>query len=229
MSANRSSTSLVMPVSPDLPLVEPTQDWLRAQFGRAADPWRCAVPVFERELFDLSPKEMTAAAVLVPLIKRPTGLTILLTQRTAHLRDHAGQISFPGGRCEPEDASVEAAALREAWEEVGLRADQTEILGRLPVYPTVTGFVITPVVALVQPPLNLKLDDFEVAEVFEVPFAFLMDARNHQQHQLEYQGIKREYYAMPWKSHFIWGATAGMLVSLQRFLYGEEGVKSVAD
>lgn len=223
MSTNRPFSSLVIPA------VEPTQNWLRRQFERIPDPLQCATPVFERELLNLPAQEMTAAAVLVPLIMRPTGLTILLTQRTAHLRDHAGQISFPGGRCEPEDASIEAAAMREAWEEVGLRAEQTEILGRLPVYPTVTGFVITPVVALVQPPLNLKLDDFEVAEVFEVPFVFLMDGRNHQKHQLEYQGIKREYYAMPWKSHFIWGATAGMLVSLQRFLYGETGIKPLSD
>jgi 8-oxo-dGTP pyrophosphatase MutT (NUDIX family) len=159
------------------------------------------------------------AAVLVPIVLRPTGPTVLLTQRTAHLRDHAGQISFPGGRSEAFDPSPEATALREADEEVGLSPRQVEILGRLPAYHTVTGFCITPVVGLVTPPLNLKLDDFEVAEVFEPPLAFLMDAQNHQRHQIEFQGAMREYWAIPWQDRYIWGATAGMLVSLHDFLF----------
>ncbi|MDP2133115.1 MAG: CoA pyrophosphatase [Sulfuritalea sp.] len=164
-------------------------------------------------------KEPIAAAVLVPVIVRETGLTMLLTQRTAHLRDHAGQVSFPGGRCEQSDASAEATALREAEEEVGIAASQVEILGRLPEYRTGTGFVITPVVGLVTPPLNLKLDDFEVAEVFEPPLDFLLDSANHQRQSIEVRGVRHEYWAMPWQGYFIWGATAGMLVTLHRFLY----------
>lgn len=159
------------------------------------------------------------AAVLVPVILRKTGATLLLTQRTAHLRDHAGQISFPGGRCEVSDASPEATALREAEEEVGLTAEQIEILGRLPEYHTVTGFLITPVVALVTPPLNLKLDDFEVADVFEPPLEFLLDQKNHQRQQGKFQGETREYWAIPWQGRYIWGATAGILISLHHFLF----------
>ncbi|MBK9350449.1 MAG: CoA pyrophosphatase [Sulfuritalea sp.] len=168
-------------------------------------------------------KEMIPAAVLVPVVMRETGPTMLLTQRTAHLRDHGGQVSFPGGRCELGDASPEATALREAEEEVGLVASQVEILGRLPEYRTGTGFVITPVVGLVTPPLNLKLDDFEVAEVFEPPLEFLLDTANHQRQSLEVRGTRHEYWAMPWQGYFIWGATAGMLVTLQRFLLVEAG------
>ncbi|MDP1984861.1 MAG: CoA pyrophosphatase [Sulfuritalea sp.] len=164
-------------------------------------------------------KDLIPAAVLVPVIVRETGLTMLLTQRTAHLRDHAGQVSFPGGRCEESDASAEATALREAEEEVGLTASQVDILGRLPENRTGTGFVITPVVGLVTPPLNLKLDDFEVAEVFEPPLQFLLDSANHQRQSIEVRGVRHEYWAMPWQGYFIWGATAGMLVTLHRHLY----------
>ncbi|MDO8787815.1 MAG: CoA pyrophosphatase [Sulfuritalea sp.] len=162
--------------------------------------------------------ELVAAAVLVPVIVRETGATMLLTQRTVHLRDHAGQVSFPGGRSEASDSSPEATALREAEEEVGIAPSQVEILGRLPEYRTGTGFVITPVVGLVTPPLNLKLDDFEVAEVFEPPLEFLLDSANHQRHSIEVRGVMHEYWAMPWHGYYIWGATAGMLVTLHRFL-----------
>lgn len=164
-------------------------------------------------------RELTRAAVLLPLVLRDSGLTVLLTQRTAHLRDHAGQISFPGGRCEDSDTSVVHTALREAQEEVGLDPDQVEVLGLLPEYCTGTGFSIMPVVALVRPPLNLKLDDFEVAEAFEAPLSFLLDPGNRQRHSNEHQGRQREYYAMPWEGYYIWGATAGMLVSLHHFLF----------
>ncbi|BAO28920.1 NUDIX hydrolase [Sulfuritalea hydrogenivorans sk43H] len=172
-------------------------------------------------------KDPIAAAVLVPVVVRDTGLTMLLTQRTAHLRDHAGQVSFPGGRCEEHDASPEATALREAEEEVGIASSQVEILGRLPEYRTGTGFVITPVVGLVTPPLNLKLDDFEVAEVFEPPLEFLLDSANHQRQSIEVRGVKHEYWAMPWQGYFIWGATAGMLVTLHRLLHSEAGGRVV--
>lgn len=178
-------------------------------------------PVTETSLRDGN-RQLTPAAVLVPVVMRPTGPTVLLTQRTAHLRDHAGQVSFPGGRCEESDASPEHTALREAEEEVGIVPTQVEILGRLPEYRTGTGFVITPVVGLVTPPLNLKLDDFEVAEVFEPPLAFLLDQGNHQRQTMEIRGERHEFWAMPWQGYFIWGATAGMLVTLQRFL--EPGV-----
>ena len=159
--------------------------------------------------------------MLIPVIVRESGPTMLLTQRTAHLRDHAGQVSFPGGRSEAGDASPEATALREAEEEVGIAACQVEILGRPRESRTGTGSVITRVVGLVTPPLNLKLDDFEVAEVFEPPLEFLLDSANHQRQSIEVRGIRREYWAMPWQGYFIWGATAGMLVTLQRFLYAE--------
>ena len=182
-----------------------------------------ASPVTETTLRD-SERELTPAAVLVPVVIRPTGPTILLTQRTAHLRDHAGQVSFPGGRCEESDASAEATALREAEEEVGIAPAQVEILGRLPEYRTGTGFVVTPVVGLVTPPLNLKLDDFEVAEVFEPPLEFLLDKTNHQRQTMEIRGERHEFWAMPWKGYFIWGATAGMLVTLHRFMF--EGVEA---
>lgn len=188
-------------------------DWLRERFAAGGATGEIAEP--GRPETALIP-----AAVLVPIVMRPSGLTMLLTQRTAHLRDHAGQVSFPGGRCEPGDATPVATALREAHEEVGLEPAQVEILGRLPDYLTSTGFHVTPVVGLVTPPLNLRLDDFEVAEVFEPPLAFLLDAVNHQRHQVEYQGALREYWAMPWNGYYIWGATAGMLVSLHDFLTG---------
>jgi 8-oxo-dGTP pyrophosphatase MutT (NUDIX family) len=178
-----------------------------------------ASPVHESRLAEGT--DLIAAAVLVPVIVRDSGLTMLLTQRTAHLRDHGGQVSFPGGRSEPSDASPEATALREAEEEVGIAASQVEILGRLPEYRTGTGFAVTPVVGLVTPPLNLKLDDFEVAEVFEPPLAFLLDSANHQRQSIEVRGVRHEYWAMPWQGYFIWGATAGMLVTLHRFLYSE--------
>ncbi len=168
---------------------------------------------------DLIKGELIPAAVLIPVVMRETGLTVLLTQRTAHLRDHAGQVSFPGGRCEPDDSSVEATALREAEEEVGLIPSQVEIIGRLPVFRTITSFSVVPVVGLVRPPLNLKLDDFEVADVFEPPLEFLMDSRNHVRHEVDVRGTTRAYWSMPWGGYHIWGATAGMLISFRDFLF----------
>ncbi|MGB4467132.1 MAG: CoA pyrophosphatase [Azovibrio sp.] len=165
-------------------------------------------------------ENLTPAAVLVPLVHRPEGYQMLLTRRTDHLRDHPGQISFPGGRMELDDASPVHAALREAEEEIGLAAHLPRVLGYLPPYRTGTGFKVFPVVALLEPPFDLSLDDFEVAEVFEVPLDFLLDPGNHRQEKLYYRGALREYTAMPYGDHFIWGATAGMILSLYRRLHG---------
>lgn len=158
--------------------------------------------------------ELTPAAVLFPIVQRGSGETVLLTQRTAHLRDHGGQISFPGGRVEAGDPSPVHTALRETEEEIGLTRDHVEILGFLPEYHTGTGFRVTPVVALLTPPFELAPDPFEVAEVFEVPLAFLLDPANHKRHSLHYRGALRHFFAMPYGDYFIWGATAGMIRSL---------------
>lgn len=157
---------------------------------------------------------LTPAAVLFPIVQREGTQTVLLTQRTAHLRDHAGQISFPGGRVEAEDLSPIHTALRETEEEIGLSRERIQVLGFLPEYRTGTGFRVTPVVALVLPPFDIQPDPFEVAEVFEVPLAFLLDPANHQQHSVHYRGALRQYFAMPYGDYFIWGATAGMIRSL---------------
>lgn len=168
---------------------------------------------------DLNPEmqpdgNLREAAVLVPLVDRPEGMTMLLTRRTDHLDDHPGQISFPGGRVEPFDASVEAAALREAEEEVGLDPSLVRIVGRLDQYITRTSFSVVPVVGIVEPNYTTNPDTFEVAEVFEVPLAFLLDPANHQKHHREYRGMRREFYAMPYGDYYIWGATAGMIMNL---------------
>ncbi|QID18228.1 CoA pyrophosphatase [Nitrogeniibacter mangrovi] len=158
------------------------------------------------------------AAVLVPLVTRPGGLTVMLTQRTDHLHHHPGQISFPGGRVEAGDEGPVGTALRETEEEVGLHRRHVELLGQLPEYRTGTGFCVTPVVGLVHPPFDLSPDSFEVAEVFEVPLDFLVDPLNHRRETLFYRGRERTYYAMPWRHYHIWGATAGMLVALSGIL-----------
>ena len=164
----------------------------------------------------LLPAALTPAAVLVPLVLRDSGITLLLTQRTAHLHNHAGQISFPGGRVDAEDVDYVAAALREAEEEVGLLRTQVEVIASLPRYHTGTGFRIEPIVGLVTPPLNLKLDDFEVADVFEVPLPFLLDEAHWKRESREFNGVSREFWAIPWRDHYIWGATAAMIVSFKR-------------
>ncbi len=175
-----------------------------------------AVAGMERE-----ERTLTPAAVLVPLVERPDGYTVLLTQRTAHLEHHAGQISFPGGRAEAEDANPVETALREAEEEIGLhRRHVVEIAGFLDLYQTVTGFLITPAVGFVTPPFELRLDAFEVAETFEVPLDFILDPRHHQRRSMLYQGRQRQYYVIPYENRFIWGATAALLVNFARRLAG---------
>jgi 8-oxo-dGTP pyrophosphatase MutT (NUDIX family) len=160
----------------------------------------------------------TPAAVLVPVVNRPEGLTLLLTQRSADLPDHPGQISFPGGRVEPGDATLADAALRETAEEVGLAANCIEILGELATYETVTGYRVTPIVGWVEPPFTLAPDPVEVAEAFEVPLAFVLDPAN-QQRQFRMLGeLRRDFWAIPWRDRYIWGATAAMLLILDRTL-----------
>jgi 8-oxo-dGTP pyrophosphatase MutT (NUDIX family) len=150
------------------------------------------------------------AAVLIAVVDHPQP-TVLLTQRSAHLNDHAGQISFPGGKIDPTDATPLDAALREAWEEVGLTREFIDPIGYLDLYGTGFGFRILPTVARVRPGFKLRISEDEVDDAFEVPLAFLMDAANHQVHSKEYRGIMRSYYAMPFEERYIWGATAGML------------------
>ena len=161
---------------------------------------------------------VTAAAVLVPVVDHPSGLTVIFTKRTSHLKAHSGQVSFPGGRAEPEDPTPEFTALREAQEEIGLAMERVEVLARMPEYLTRTGFRVTPVVGLLTPPLDLTPDPNEVAEVFEVPLAFLLDPSNHRRETRELQGRTVGFYTMDYGGRTIWGATAGMIVNLYRYL-----------
>lgn len=178
----------------------------------------------ENDLHVISMKEgtrVTEAAVLVPLVNRTQGVQVLLTQRTVHLRDHGGQVSFPGGRVEPGDAHREATALRETAEEIGLPAERITLLGRLPDYEIPSGFRITPVVGWIEPPFTLAPDAFEVADIFEAPLAYFLDPANYQRREYRLRGRHRHYLAIPYEGRYIWGATAGMLYSLSRTLAGK--------
>jgi 8-oxo-dGTP pyrophosphatase MutT (NUDIX family) len=188
---------------------------LRRRFAAAAPP---SASIYGDEGPRPDPDALRPAAVLVPVVARQPELTVLFTQRAAHLKEHSGQVSFPGGRVHAEDASPEATALREAREEIGLDPARVEVLGRMPEYWTRTGFRITPVIAVVLPPLELLPDANEVEEIFEVPLAFLLDPANRQRQSRVWQGETRWFYAMPYERHFIWGATAGMLVNLANHL-----------
>lgn len=163
---------------------------------------------------------LRAAAVLVPVVEHASGPSVLLTRRADHLGNHAGQVAFPGGKIEIGEAPAEAA-LREADEEVGLKASFIEIAGYLDTYETGTGFRILPVVGFVRPGFTLTIHDGEVAEVFEVPLSFLMDPKNHERHKATWRGREREYYAMPYNGHYIWGATAGMLKNMYDRIFAE--------
>ena len=200
-----------------------TRDWLVQRFaGHPCAPATPGLPqdvLPERGDHSLNPGlepmlPLRPAAVLVPLIDREGGFTVLFTRRTAHLAHHAGQISFPGGHIEPDDGGPIETALRETEEEVGLHRRHVRILGRLDTYITRTGFVVTPVVGLVQPPFATAPDPYEVDEVFEVPLSFLLDPANHQRCSAEFEGVTRYFYAMPYNDYYIWGATAGMVVNL---------------
>lgn len=191
--------------------------WLQRRF---ANP-----PLWEPEITDehglrLQGLPLRPASVLIPLVAREGGMTLLLTQRTAHLHHHAGQVSFPGGRAEISDMSAVETALREIEEEVGIHRSHLEVLGTLPDYCTVTGYIVTPVVSILTPPFDLHPDPFEVAEVFEVPLSFLMDGAHHQRRIAEFLpgSGRRTFYAMPYERFFIWGATAGILRNLFHFL-----------
>jgi 8-oxo-dGTP pyrophosphatase MutT (NUDIX family) len=200
----------------------------RRGFGGTSDPLEAAA--FRRELQDdralnsglVSPPStaLRPAAVLVPLVDHADGISVLLTQRTAHLTAHAGQISFPGGRIEPHDPDPESAALRETEEEVGLPRDRVSVIGRLDTYLTGTGFEITPVVGIVMPPFPLAIDPFEVTEAFEVPLSYILDPHNHQRVERQSGAHRRVFYVLPYEGRNIWGATAGILVNLAEVLAG---------
>ncbi|MFC4788460.1 MULTISPECIES: CoA pyrophosphatase [Giesbergeria] len=202
---------------PPVPALAQTPEALRQRFAQPPLHWQPEVlyePAF-------SERSQAAAAVLVPIVLREQP-TVLLTERSMHLSSHSGQVAFPGGRVDPEDASVTAAALREAEEEIGLEPHWVEVIGTLPTYVTGSAYVVAPVVALVQPQCTLHANPHEVADIFEVPLAFLMNPANHRRHAFEWQGVRREWFSMPYqhgeKTHYIWGATAGMLRNFYRFL-----------
>jgi len=174
---------------------------------------RAGDAVTDPSLAALAPPVQRPAAVLIALVARAPA-TILLTRRTETLPAHKGQIAFPGGRVEVSDRDATETALREAEEEIGLHRTGVEIVGHLDVYRTTSGFDVVPVVGLVRPPLALAPNPGEVAEVFEVPLAFLMDPANHEEHEREWQGRPRRYLAMPYGAHYIWGVTAGILRNL---------------
>lgn len=207
----------------DLPTVPPerlTPDGLRARF-EARIAWEPEPREVRWSPEDGDPR---VAAVLVPIVMRDSGLTVLLTQRADHLNNHAGQISFPGGRKEPADPTAAATALREAQEEVSLAPERVEVLGVLPEYLVATGFRVTPVVGLVRPPFTVRPDALEVADIFEVPLDFLMNPAHHEVRVMRWEGGERRFFAMPYPHgqtgghYFIWGATAAMLRNLYRFL-----------
>lgn len=203
---------------PAVPLCVQTPEALRLRF--ASPPvWQPEV-VQEKSFSDRMPAH---AAVLIPIVLREQPM-VLLTERTAHLSNHSGQVAFPGGRSDPQDANPAATALREAWEEVGLEPCFVEVLGTLPTYTTGSSFIVSPVVALVNPHCVLQPNPHEVADLFEVPLAFLLSPANHQRHILDIGGVRREWFSMPYqadqsqKSYYIWGTTAGMLRNFYRFL-----------
>lgn len=193
-----------------------TADALRQRFANPP-PWAPELRS-EPRFTDRTPAQ---AAVLMPVVMRERP-SLILTQRTEHLSTHSGQVALPGGRVDPEDGGVIPAALREAREEIGLDPALVEVIGILPEYVTGTAFHVTPVVALVEPVFELRPNPFEVADVFEVPLDYLMDPAHHRLHAMQMNGQERRWYSMPYNDgpveRFIWGATAGMLRNLYRFL-----------
>ena len=209
-----------MPLSPvdDSGLRPISRDWIAERLNRQGLlPPDADFPLYAHA----TERKPVAAAVLVPVVNQSGGPTLLFTQRTSHLHDHAGQISFPGGRVDDGDADRVATALREAEEETGIDRSRVQVIGRLPDFDIQTGFRVTPVVGWVEPPFELSPDPFEVAEIFEVPLEFFLDPENHRRHRDELNGRIRHYYSMPYGERNIWGATAGMLHSLYRILTGK--------
>jgi 8-oxo-dGTP pyrophosphatase MutT (NUDIX family) len=201
---------------PAVPAARLSAQALRQRFAQPPA-WQPEV-VRERKF---AQREPALASVLVGIVMRDAP-TLLLTQRTAHLSTHSGQIAFPGGKVDPEDTDAAATALREAQEEVGLEPRHVEVLGSLSEYVTGTSFIVTPIVALVDPAHELVPNPNEVAAAFEVPLSFLLDPRHHRRHAFEAEGVRREWFSMPYQDgaaqRFIWGATAGMLRNFYRFL-----------
>lgn len=209
------------------------EDFLRRAASRARPLAEAALlseaAPFARSDFDLNPdmpapmpdEGLRPASVLIGVVGREPGATVIMTLRAAHLATHGGQIAFPGGRVDPEDATIVDTALREAKEEIGLAPDFVTPVGLLDGYRTRTGFCVVPVLAAVSPGFTVHADENEVAEVFEVPLAFLMSVANHQRHSREWQGQLRHFYAMPYGDRYIWGATAGILRMMYERLYAE--------
>ncbi len=197
---------------------------LREPCATPREDWRYGALTPERrsELLGFFPEQPTPAAVLVPIVEHDTGLTILLTRRADHLSQHPGQISFPGGRVDPLDRDITSAALRETEEEIGLPRTRIELAGYLPDHLIISGYRVTPVVGFIQPGFDLQLDPAEVAEVFEMPLRHLLDERNHVRRRRHFQGSEVELTDVPFGPHHIWGATAGMLLTLYRVLRGED-------
>ncbi len=189
---------------------------LRQRFARPP-PWEPEIWA-ERKFMERAP---AYASVLVPVVMRERPM-VILTERTTHLSTHSGQVAFPGGKRDDTDADEADTALREAHEEIGLERGMTEVIGQMPIYTTGTSFLVTPVIALVDPHYRLKINEFEVADAFEVPLEFLMNPAHHRRHAIEFAGTRREWISMPYMdgSHerFIWGATAAMLRNFYRFL-----------
>jgi 8-oxo-dGTP pyrophosphatase MutT (NUDIX family) len=209
----------VVRIDTDLPAVDPARLQADALRRRFAQP-----PAWEPELRSekrFTDRKTADAAVLVPIVLRARP-TVLLTQRTAHLTTHQGQVAFPGGKRDDTDIDAADTALREAHEEIGLERALAEVIGVLPTYTTGTMFIVTPVIALVPPDYRLALNEYEVADAFEVPLDFLMDPANHRLHAIELSGVRRQWYSMPYagdgQERFIWGATAAMVRNLYRFL-----------
>lgn len=154
------------------------------------------------------------AAVLIPLLQRGVDLTILLTQRSHELPQHRGQIAFPGGKIDPGDPTAESAAIRETEEEVGAAREKIEILGKLPLYQTGTGFIITPIIGYLSPPYEFVKEAGEVEAIFELPLGFMLDLENFERRSVTFEGLAREFWALPYENYFIWGATAAILRDL---------------